>query len=252
MLAQNLKERSMVTTGTITFEWAREFDESDYVWAKGYLSKKGVHDEYALGRLPILINCAENREVEAKLRGAWRQRKARKELIGRKAYSYILSDSSKRRLDKIARKEGSSITRALEKIIDSESVRDNEQAEKNKLLRQIRMLENKLAESNLDRRNDMGHLKVVSAALDQLAMRLALAKAKLDAGPVAETNNANLQASAISNYSTLQMTVRKDMGLVAHALRPAEAEKLWTQINNSIWPGPHRYYLDSPDHSDIL
>lgn len=110
----------------ISFSWARGFDDDDDAWAKSYLLAKGVSSAYHLQDkpgLPLLENNPLNREIEAKLRNAWRQRKARKKLRGRKAYNFILSDISKKKLDRIADEMHSSLSDALANVIELETQR---------------------------------------------------------------------------------------------------------------------------------
>lgn len=243
----------MTTTENIAFKWTEEFDESDYVWAKAYFSEKGIHYGYSLGKLPDLKNSAENREVESKLRGAWRQRKARKELRGKRAYSYVLSDSSKKNLDVIARNTGLSITAALAKVIDSESHRADEQKESKRRLRQIKELEKELAKEAEERLGARGRLNVFAATLDQLAMRLALATVKLEPYPGADASETALKQAAIAKYLMIGAYVRHEISPADLALpRMSEAEAVWFQINNSIWPEFRVYNLGTPNYSDVL
>lgn len=83
----------------VLFSWIRKIPQEDKRWARDYLQRKGLFvqknafEEYLDISYP---DDAHHREIDSQLRNAWRQRKARRKLSGRKAYNFILTSSSKK------------------------------------------------------------------------------------------------------------------------------------------------------------
>ena len=127
--------------------WINKLQPNDRQWAIEYLKSKGVSLPGYVTDSPgdiFLPNTAENREIERNLRNAWRQRKLRSKLSGRKPYSFILTNDSKIALDKIAKDMHSSTTAALELIIKDEDKRAKEQeAATNELKKETKIIKNK-------------------------------------------------------------------------------------------------------------
>lgn len=103
------------------FEWIHKLSEKDQEWALKYLSDKGLK----LGiESPIISmqvpDTAENRELNIKLKNAFRQRKIRERRTGKKAYSIVLSNTAIKTLNNLSNQMASSKTDVLEKLISKE------------------------------------------------------------------------------------------------------------------------------------
>lgn len=225
----------------ISFSWARGFDDDDDAWAKSYLLAKGVSSAYHLQdkpSLPLLENNPLNREIEAKLRNAWRQRKARKKLRGRKAYNFILSDISKRKLDRIADEMHSSLSDALANVIELETQRatahDTALKEfKKKTKEQKKAFGEEVARKDRDIFTLHQTLNFLSNALDLVSMRLARASVLLESPTAQHLPVDMLKELTVSEYTKIREKIRQDLGLNALALRyPNNAEELWEKVIN--------------------
>ena len=103
------------------FKWIHKLSEKDQEWALKYLSDKGLK----LGiESPIISmqvpDTAENRELNIKLKNAFRQRKIRERRTGKKAYSIVLSNTAIKTLNKLSNQMASSRTDFLENLISKE------------------------------------------------------------------------------------------------------------------------------------
>lgn len=103
------------------FKWIYELSEKDQDWALQYLSGKGIKFEAGsqqmLGAVP---NTAENRELNIKLKNAFRQRKIRERRIGTKTHSIALSKTATKTLDKISAEMATSKTYVIELLLSEE------------------------------------------------------------------------------------------------------------------------------------
>ena len=227
----------------ITFRWTKGFVSEDYLWARAYLAGKGVllpgPDMDGRLWLPLLANNPTNREIESKLRNAWRQRKARKKLTGKKGYNFILSNVAKRKLDRIASEMHTSINGALANVIELETVRiqDHQDALKDfkaKLKAEKKAFSDALAKEASTANALRYNLNVVQGVVDRLCMQLALASEQL-ANPMSQhAPEDSLKAQALERYSELRAEARREMGLASLSVpAPDNANHIWEQINSS-------------------
>lgn len=103
------------------FEWIYKLSEKDQEWALKYLSEKGLKLGIESPIMPISVpDTAENRELNIKLKNAFRQRKLRERRTGKKAYSIVLSNTAIKTLDKISDQMAASRTYVLELLLSEE------------------------------------------------------------------------------------------------------------------------------------
>ena len=103
------------------FEWIYKLSEKDRDWALKYLSDKGLKFGIESPTMPISVpDTAENRELNIKLKNAFRQRKIRERRTGKKAYSIVLSNTAIKTLDKISNQMAASRTYVLELLLSEE------------------------------------------------------------------------------------------------------------------------------------
>ncbi|SFQ85806.1 hypothetical protein SAMN05216578_10840 [Halopseudomonas formosensis] len=112
------------------FKWIHKLSEKDQEWALKYLSDKGLKlgIESPIISMPV-PDTAENRELNIKLKNAFRQRKIRERRTGKKAYSIVLSNTAIKDLNKISNRMARSRTDTLEFLITKEkelTSRENE------------------------------------------------------------------------------------------------------------------------------
>lgn len=103
------------------FEWIYKLSEKDQEWALKYLSDKGLKLGIESPIMPTSVpDTAENRELNIKLKNAFRQRKIRERRTGKKAYSIVLSNTAIKTLDKLSNQMASSRTDFLENLLSKE------------------------------------------------------------------------------------------------------------------------------------
>lgn len=227
----------------IAFRWVRGFDSEDYAWAQDYLQAKGISLESMEFSphpgLPWMLDNPENREKVGHLRNAWRQRKTRKKHTGRKSYNFVLSNASKRNLDRIASDMHTTITGALTNVIELETHRIEEHKDALKDFKEKLKAEKKSFSDALEKQASTvnalrNNLNVVQGVVDRLCMHLALATEQL-ANPMSQhAPEDSLKAQALERYSELRAVVRSEMGLASLSMpAPDNADHIWEQINSS-------------------
>lgn len=110
-------------------EWLSHTDSKQHEWAMRYLKGKelqgneiiifrmaGLYDDL-ISWASLQPDTSDYRELISKMRGAWRQKKLRDHLDGKKAYNFVLAASVKKQLDELAKGQSLSVTEALERLI---------------------------------------------------------------------------------------------------------------------------------------
>ena len=232
--------------GTL-FSWVRKIPQLDRHWARVYLQRKGLpiqantFEEYS-SAIPYPDD-AQHREIDSQLRNAWRQRKARKKLSGRKAYNFVLSNSSKRKLDKIAEEMHTSVTDALKNFIELEDQRIEERKEelKNKKKELILLKEkhqNELRESAQTISDIRQVLIATEGALYLQTMKLVLTQLQLENRFAQHVPPDALKEEALSLFHIARQDTMKGMGFLAHGLtvRIPDTEELWQKVISNNQP----------------
>jgi hypothetical protein len=220
------------------FEWVKKLAAEDRAWARAYLSSHMVmvfpNTFEPHNSSPASPDDFYHREKDQALRNAWRQRKARKKTSTKKAYNFVLSISSKRKLDKIASDMHSTLVDALELIINEEAKRAEEHREMLKLKRQEilqikRTHEEKLSEA----RNANNYvLSGVEIALQIQTMKLVTAELRLERPMLQHVALSELKEDCFKRFEDVWPQVRKNLGPSALALiiRFPDTEYLWSQV----------------------
>ncbi|OFS69947.1 hypothetical protein HMPREF3173_21640 [Pseudomonas sp. HMSC08G10] len=230
--------------GTL-FSWIRKSSPEDRHWARAYLLRKGLPiqaDAFEPSSLdPFFPDDALHREIDSQLRNAWRQRKARRKLSGRKAYNFVLSHSAKRKLDQIAEAMFSSITDALNNVIDHEHRRIEEHAQKLKELKKEEIRLKKLSKSLQTITHVTQTLNATERALQLQTMKLVLAQLRLDNPYAQHAPSDALKEEALEKFRSAWQEITTSMGLLALGLptRIPDLETVWQKVMS-----------ESPDNSE--
>lgn len=114
--------------------WLKRAEIGD--WAKGYLERRALR--HPGSRTPDQVmqdllsidnlkgNTPENHELLRKMKGAWGQRKLRKNTVDRISCSFQVSKAADKSLDRLSSDYGTTKTAALEKIISDALKREND------------------------------------------------------------------------------------------------------------------------------
>lgn len=153
--------------------WIKNLHGEDKSWVIKYLSERGLAFNPASNEFQnSVFDNAETREIDRNLKNAWRQRKARKNMIEKKAYNFVLNKSTKKKLDYIATSMHCSLTDALDLLIREDKLR----FEKHKLeIKEIRVRQNKKEEKIKKDLCDLNQSKLaIERELGYVLMQLAL------------------------------------------------------------------------------
>lgn len=227
------------------FSWIKRCLPDDRDWARGYLRKKGISlndDAFEpLGFDPIPINDARHREIDSQLRNAWRQRKARRKLVGRKAHNFILSHSAKKKLDRISKEMNTTIVDALNNVIDHEDQRIEAYRKELKKLREEDMRLKRLSKSLQDTTTANKVLRATEVALHLQTMKLALAQVLLGDPLAQHAPQDSLKENALEIFRSLWQGIETSMGALSLGLttRTPDHEALWQKVMS-----------ESPDSSE--
>lgn len=236
---QRIKLR-MQDNNTKLFAWIKKLPAEDRAWARSYLQKKGLIIGYQDFETPcnkIWTSDAQTREFDHHLRNAWRQRKTRKGRTGKKAYSFVLTNRSKLKLDRIAEEMHSSITDALINVIEHEDrrIEEHKQALKDtkNYVKQTNERHKKEKEQILE--TNMGIITVLRKLEDTLnlqTMQLALMTLQSQNIATLHTPLERLKDHVIEEFSRLHSEIEKSIGLISLGLptRENDTEKLWRKL----------------------
>lgn len=226
----------------ILFSWIKKIPQEDRHWARVYLQRKGLSvqanafEEHSADIL--YLDDAHHREIDSQLRNAWRQRKARRKLSGRKAYNFILTSSSKKKLDTIAKEMHTTVTDALRNVIELEQQRIEEhkkalQAVKNEA-RRLKELD-KTAQTISDIRQV---LIATEEALHRQTMTSVFAQLLLEKRLAQHAPPDSLEEEALMRFHIACQDIRKGMGFLAAGLtvRYPDTEKLWQEVISNYQP----------------
>lgn len=218
------------------FCWITKSKLEDRNWARSYLLRKGLPiqaDAFETSNpYPLFPNDPRHREIDSQLRNAWRQRRARRKLSGRKAYNFVLSHSVKKRLDEIAKSMCSSITDALNNVIDHEHRRIEEHDQKLKALEKEEIRLKKTSESLQTITGVKQTLNATERALHIQTMKLVLAQLRLDNPYAQHVPSDALKEEALEKFRSAWQEITTSMGLLAPGLttRIPDLETLWQKV----------------------
>ncbi|PAU61616.1 hypothetical protein [Pseudomonas sp. PICF141] len=226
----------------ILFSWIKKIPQVDRHWARVYLQRKGLSVqanafEVLSADIPYPDD-AHHREIDSQLRNAWRQRKARRKLSGRKAYNFILTSSSKKKLDTIAQDMRSTVTDALRNVIELEhqriEVHKNALQEVKDEARRLKELSN-TAQTISDIRQV---LKATEEALYLQTMKSVFSQLQLENRFAQHVPPDALKEEALLRFHIARQDTMKGMGLLAHGLtvRFPDTEELWQKVISNNQP----------------
>ncbi len=222
------------------FNWIKKLKDEDRRWARVYLLKKGVsvsESDFEPGTNSLWVNDARHREIDQQIRNAWRQRKARNSRTGKKAYNFVLTNTSKRKLDKISESMCCSITEALVNIIEHE---DKRIADHNSSLRymkeEIEKAKKELEEKILSATTPLKQIiNILHKELDYTLLTLAFKNLKLKNPATLHVPLEVLKGKVFDDYSAMKIKSTKKLGLLSTGL-PKETysiEELWVMLIES-------------------
>ncbi|MNF87407.1 hypothetical protein D3C84_698720 [compost metagenome] len=224
----------------ILFSWIKKIPQVDRHWARVYLQRKGLSVqanafEVLSADIPYPDD-AHHREIDSKLRNAWRQRKARRKLSGRKAYNFILTSSSKKKLDTIAQDMHTTVTDALRNVIELE----HQRIEAHKTaLQKVKDEARKELSNTAQTISDIKQvLKATEEALYLQTMKSVFAQLQLENRFAQHVPPDALKEEAVMRFHTAWQDTRKGMGLLALGLsvRPPDTEELWQKVISDNQP----------------
>ncbi len=220
------------------FSWIKKIPPEDRNWARDYLLRKSIYpltNEFEPSAPAFAIpNNAQNREIDSQLRNAWRQRKARRKRSGRKAYNFVLSDSAKRKLDQIAESMFSSITDALNNVLDNEHQRIEEHKQKRKELKKEDARLKKFSKSLQHTHTVTAVLRATESALLLQTMKLALAQVRLERPLVQHAPQDLLKEDTLKKFQSLLQGIKASMGVLSQGLPTIyiDNEMLWQKVTS--------------------
>lgn len=220
----------------VLFSWIKKIPPVDRHWARVYLQRKSLSVQAdAFEGLNAYIpfpDDAHHREIDSQLKNAWRQRKARRKLSGRKAYNFILTSSSKKKLDTIAEEMHTTVTDALRNVIELEHQRFEEhnnalKAVKNEA-RRLKAL-SKTAQTISEIRQV---LRATEEALYLQTMKSVFAQLQLENRFAQHVPPDALKEEALMRFNIACQDTRKSMGVLELGLtvRSPETEELWQKV----------------------
>lgn len=219
------------------FEWIRKLKLDDRYWARDYLSKKGLRISelnFEVGCDTLWINDAHHREIDQKMRNAWRQRKARKYRTGKKAYNFVLTNDSKRKLDKISESMYCPITEALVNVIEHESKRiDEHKAALKHMKEKIQETRRELEQENTSTQAALKQLTHrLQKELDYNLLNLSLKNLKIKNPDTLHTHFEAIKDRVITDFHALRLKSISSIGLVSAGLsvQPPDTEELWSRL----------------------
>lgn len=234
---------------TNPFEWIRKIPSEDRLWARTYLANENLQPAYHAFEPggPGFGNPADpnHLKIDLRLRNAWRQRKARKRQSDKVACNFLLNKLSKRRLEKIAEEQNSTLVETLESLINGETEKLRELKEKVKKTKQsIAAVEEKHSkellkaeESHEARRHT---LRAAEDALHLQTMKLVIAELRLEKPEAQGANLEHLKDEAVQRFGVAWGRAREDipyfkLGLMA---RFPDALKIFGKINTNDFNPP--------------
>jgi len=219
------------------FEWIKKLKIEDRHWARGYLSKKGLNisgSDFEPGFEKPWVDDAIHREIDQKTRNAWRQRKARKVRTGKKAYNFVLTNGSKRKLDEISESMHCSITEALVNVIEHESKRiDEHKAALKHMKEKIQETRRKLEQENTSTQSALKQLTHrLQKELDYNLLNLSLKNLKVKNPATLHTPLEAIKDRAITDFHALRLKSISSIGLASAGLsaQPPDTEELWSRL----------------------
>lgn len=219
------------------FEWINKLNIEDRHWARGYLLKKGLNiygSDFEPSYEKQWPDDAIHREIDQKTRNAWRQRKARNVRSGKKAYNFVLTNDSKRKLDKISESMHCSITEALENVIEQESKRkDEHKAALKRMKEKIQETKKELEQENKSTEAALKQLiNQLQKELNYSLLNLALKNLNVKNPATVHTPLEALKDKVIPDFNALRLKSISGMGLVSVGLsaQPIDTEELWSQL----------------------
>jgi len=227
------------------FSWIKKCQPEDRDWARTYLRGKGIslnNDAFEpLGIAPITINDARHREIDSQLRNAWRQRKARRKLVGRKAHNFVLSHSAKKKLDRIANEMSATIVDALNIVINDEDQRIEAHRQELKKLREEDIRLKRLSKSLQETSAVTKVLRATEDALHLQTMELALTQIRLENPLAQHAPQDSLKEGALEKFRSLWQGITASIGMLSLGLplRTPDHEALWQKVMS-----------ESPDSSE--
>lgn len=219
------------------FEWIKKLKDEDRIWARAYLSKKGVHiseTDFEPGFNKSWMNDATHREIDQQTRNAWRQRKARKSRTGKKAYNFVLTNDAKRKLDIISANMHCSITDALVNVIEHESKRiDEHKALLSHTKEQIKKTKKALEQESTNTLTALKQLTYrLQKELDYTLINLAFKNLKIQNSATLHTPLEALKDRVIDDFHTLRLKSTINIGPISIGLPayPPNTEELWNRL----------------------
>jgi len=214
------------------FAWISKIPQEDREWARDYLRGKGAYvptDAFEKNTVVTLfLEAAQAQIVDLQLRNAWRQRRARRKLVGKKAYNFTLTNKSKKELDKLAQDMNKSITDTLEHLLRDE----NElRADRKIVEKEVRRID----EKNRRLKDTEDAITVLRSAENVLAlqtMKLALAQIQLENSLSQHVPQDALEDQVLTRFSDLWQAAKNSMGILSQGLSPQAPESLWRKVMN--------------------
>lgn len=219
------------------FEWIRKLKLDDRYWARAYLSKKGLRIselDFEIGCDKVWVNDAHHREINQQIRNAWRQRRARKSRTGKKAYNFVLTNDSKLKLDKISKSMHSSITEALENIIEHENKRIDEHKAALKYMKEkIQETRRELEQENANAQAALKQLvHYLQKELNYNLLNLSLKNLKIKNPATLHTPSETLKDRVTADFHDLKLKSIQNIGLLSAGLpeQPTDTDELWRRL----------------------
>lgn len=211
------------------FAWISRIPREDQEWARDYLRQRQMYvasDAFEINASDMAhLGEAQARIVDLNLRNAWRQRKARRNLFGKKAYNFILTNKSKKELDKIADDMKTTVTEALTLVIRDE--------------RGLR-IERKAVEKEARRLKKISDAEVVLRAAENVlalqTMKLAFAQIQLQRPLQPHVPLDAVKDEVLARFSVLWQEAKDSMGALSLGLLPKAPEKFWEKITGEAEP----------------